>query len=59
MMLTDDEKRALIARLHARRTVAILDDDDQDPPGVHHGHAGRQSRRSADVIPFRKYIGRE
>lgn len=34
----------------ASRTIAILDDDDQDPPGVHHGHSRRP--RSAEIIPF-------
>lgn len=42
-------EREIAARMRAR-TVAILDDDDQDPAGVHHGHSRRP--RTAQIIPF-------
>lgn len=46
-----DDLRTLADMLRARRAV-LPDDDDQDPPGVHHGHA--RPPRSAEIIPFPK-----
>jgi hypothetical protein len=49
----DDLSALAVLFRERRKPVApgLPDDDDQDPPGVHHGHA--RPPRSAEIVPFR------